>query len=285
MLTAAILAMAIVWTTPCSANQLFAFDYSLPGSGPTPMSVTASGYFATTDLSAGSYTITGVWGTWNGLEITGISDPGTFGNNDNLLNSTEPFFDGSGVSFTVDGSGDDGFGNVNLYYDLAQGGYTENGVGIGGSPVFHLSPATPIPVLFNFSYSIAGAGPTPMDVAASGRLTTYRSDADAYLVTDITGEWNGGAILGVLPEGTYGGNDNLISISDPHLTLNGLSYLVSGNGDDGSGNVNVFYALGAYTEVSNDVDFTPTFNLSQVPEPASTLLALGGIVLFIRRRR
>src|ERR1035441_11072910 len=60
-------------TTPARAGQIFAFNYSLPpGAGAAPMAVSASGFFATTDLLGNSYTITGAWGTWNGAAITGI---------------------------------------------------------------------------------------------------------------------------------------------------------------------------------------------------------------------
>ncbi|HEV3197333.1 MAG TPA: hypothetical protein VGZ73_05485, partial [Bryobacteraceae bacterium] len=164
-------------TMPAHAGQLFAFDYSIPGTsagGATPMDVTASGFFSTTDLSGNSYTINGVYGTWNGMAITGILDPGTFGSNpsnDNLLYSSGPLLDLGGLGFTVAGAGDDGSGNVNVYYDASQGGYTEQNAGVGGSPSFSISPFTPSPVYFDFSYSIPGFGDTPMDVAASGMIT------------------------------------------------------------------------------------------------------------------
>ena len=273
-------------TTPARAGQIFAFDYSLPGTGTTPMAVSASGVFATTDLVGSSYTITGAWGTWNGAAITGVSAPGTFGGNDNLLFSSGSLFDLNGMSFTVNGAGDNGAGNVNVFYDATQGGYTELSPNIGGSPAFSISPATPSPVYFSFNYSIPGVGLTPMDVSASGVLTAFNTDANSYLVSDISGIWNGAAILSLLSPGTFGGNDNLLFGSAPYLTSNGISFAVNGVGDDGLGNVNLCY-LGAYTEFSDNVGYTPNLNISQVPEPASvTLLGVGiPFVLFLVWRR
>src|ERR1039458_10152448 len=72
----------------------------------------------------------------------------------------------------------------------------------------------------------------------------------------------------------------------------GLSFAVNGVGDDGTGDVNVYYfGSGAYTESSDNVDFTQNFNLSQTlsqtPEPASVTLMFTGIpfILFLARRR
>src|ERR1017187_5186499 len=97
-------------TTPARAGQLFAFNYSLPGFGPTPMAVSASGFFATTDLLGNSYTITGAWGTWNGAAITGVLAPGGFGGNDNLLFSSGPVLDSNWGGFLVKAPGRQGSG-------------------------------------------------------------------------------------------------------------------------------------------------------------------------------
>ena len=278
--------VALCATTPARAGQILAFDYSLPGVGATPMAVSASGFLATSDLVGSSYTITGVWGTWNGAAITGVSAPGTFGGNDNLLSSSGPLLDLNGLGFTVNGAGDNGAGDVNVFYDAAQGGYTELSPNVGGGPSFFTSPATPSPVYFNFSYSILGQGPTPMDVSANGIFTAFNTDANRYLVSDISGFWNGVSILGLLSPGTFGGNDNLLFGADPFLTSNGISFAVNGLGDDGLGNVNLFDA-GGYTEFSDNVGFTDTINVSQAPEPASITLLCTAIpfVLFLVWRR
>jgi hypothetical protein len=285
--TALVAVLALAVAAPAQASQLFAFNYSLPGTGTTPLPVSASGFLATTDLSAGSYAVTGVWGTWNGEAITGVAAPGGFGGNDNLLFSSAPLLDGNGLGFTVNGAGDDGTGDVNLYYNGTA--YTENSFNVGTGSNFSITPATPTPVFFNFSYSLPGFGATPMPVSASGILSAFQTDANTYLVSAISGNWNGVSILNLLSPGTFGGNDNLIFPAGNHLSTNGLSYAVNGVGDDGLGNVNVFFVgQGLYTENSFDVGFGPDFNLSQqVPEPASlTLLCTGiPILLFLVRRR
>ena len=254
------------------------------------MAVSASGFFATTDLSGGSYTVTGVWGSWNGVAITGVAAPGGFGSNDNLLFPAAPLVDGNGLGFTVNGVGDDGAGNVNLYYNGT--GYTENSGDVGTGSDFSITPVTPTPVFFNFSYSLPGFGLTPMDVSASGILTAFQTDANTYLASAISGNWNGVSILNLLSPGTFGGNDNLIFPVGNHVSTNGLSYAVNGAGDDGAGNVNVFLVGGGfYTELSPDVGVGQDFSLSQVsnqvPEPASVTLFCTGIpvVLFLVRRR
>ena len=256
------------------------------------MAISASGFFATTDLSAGSYAVTGVWGTWNGVAITGIAAPGGFGSNDNLLFPAAPLVDSNGLGFTVNGAGDDNAGDVNLFYDGT--GYTENSGDVGTGSDFSITPVTPTPVFFNFSYSLPGFGTslTPMPVSAGGILTAFQTDANTYLVSAISGNWNGVSILNLLSPGTFGGNDNLIFPVGNHVSTNGLSYAVNGAGDDGAGNVNVFLVGGGfYTELSPDVGVGQDFNLSQVPnqvpEPASVTLLYTGIpiVLFLVRRR
>src|ERR1039458_1086315 len=187
-------------TTPARASQIFEFSYSLPGAGATPMAVSASGFFATTDLVGNSYTITGAWGTWNGAAITGVLAPGGFGN-DNLLFSSGPLLDFNGVGFMVNAPGDSGTGSVNVYYDGV--GYTENSTNVGDGPTFSISAATPSPVYFAFNYSIPGAGLTPMNVSASGILTAFNTDANSYLVSGISGSWNGASILSLLSPGTF----------------------------------------------------------------------------------
>jgi hypothetical protein len=277
-------------TVPARAGQLFAFNYSLPGAGASPMAVSASGLFATSDLVGNSYTITGAWGTWNGAAIKGVLAPGTFGGNDNLLFSSGPLLDSNGLGFLVNGGGDDGAGSVNVFYDTGQGAYTENSTNVGSGPNF--STSTPFPVSFNFSYSIPSTATAPLAVSANGILTAFNFAANSYLVRDISGSWNGATILGLLSPGAFGGNDNLLFSGGPHLTGNGLGFTVNGVGDDGGGNVNVFY-LGSYTENSTSIGNTSTFNLSQTapvsmtPEPAAVVLLGPGIafVLYQVRRR
>jgi hypothetical protein len=282
----AIAAAAFAMSGSARADQLFAFNYSLPGNGATPMPTSASGYLVTSDLNGGNYNVLDAFGTWNGLDITGVSAPGTFGGNDNLLNTADPFLTFNGLTFSVNGAGDAGTGLVNLFYDIAQGGYNENDPNVGSSLNISVTPATLTPILFDFSYSIPGQGSAPLAVSASGRLTTYHTYGNNYFVTGVSGAWNGTPILGALDPGIFPNlsvfgftNDNLLTTDDPHLTINGLSFaLVGGSGgDDGSGNVNVFSA-GGYTEFNDNVGFTSDFNLSQVPEPSTWILISGGLL-------
>jgi|SRR6185369_7731975 hypothetical protein len=167
--------------------------------------------------------------------------------------------------------------------------------GKGGTPF--VPPAAGVssstPVFFSFSYSMPGFGATPLNVSASGILTAFQIDVGTYMVSEISGARNGENILGIVPPGGFGLNDNVLFGTNPHLTGNGLTYTVNGVGNDGNGNVNVF-ALGLqYTELSPDVGITETFNLSQIappsdiPEPASfTLVCCGfAVVFFLLRRR
>jgi hypothetical protein len=282
---------AVASISPARADQIIAFDYSLPGTGATPMAVSASGYFITTDLNAGTYNILDAFGTWNGVPITGVLPPGTWGSvanpNDNVLNASGPALTYNGVAFSVNGAGDQGTGMVNLFYDASQGGYTELDPNVGGSPNLTLTPVTPYQVLFNFSYSIPGCegdacqGATPQPTAASGVLSTFYTYGNNYFVTGVSGSWNGTAIQGILEPGSFGGNDNLLTTDDPHLTSNGLSFALAGGtgGNDGIGSVNLCYFGGlGYTEFTNSAGYTPDFNLSAIPEPSSWMLIGVGIV-------
>ncbi|MEH2193926.1 MAG: PEP-CTERM sorting domain-containing protein [Nostoc sp.] len=140
--------------------------------------------------------------------------------------------------------------------------------------------------LFNFQYSFPSYEANGTAISASGILTTTDLDPinNNYTITGITGtrkvEGITETIVGLLSPGTYGINDNLLNASTPLLTQNGFSYLVSGSGEDGNGNVNVFYSSfnEGYSELSSDVDYGNfSVNPRTVPEPytvVGSLLAL-----------
>lgn len=138
--------------------------------------------------------------------------------------------------------------------------------------------------LFDFQYSFPSYEENGTAISASGIFTTTDLDPinNNYTITDISGtriaQGITEKIIGLLSPGEYGINDNLLNANPPLLTKNGFSYLVSGNGEDGMGNVNVFYSSfnEGYSEFSSDVDFgnfsvTPRY----VPEPYT----IGGLLL------
>ncbi|MBD2439223.1 PEP-CTERM sorting domain-containing protein [Nostoc sp. FACHB-110] len=130
--------------------------------------------------------------------------------------------------------------------------------------------------LFNFQYSFPSYESDGTSISASGTLFTTDLDPinNNYTITGISGTRTVKGIteqiIGLLPPGTYGNNDNFLNASQPLLTIKGFSYLVAGSGEDGKGNVNVFYSAlsEGYSELSSDVDFGSfTITPYSVPEP------------------
>ena len=83
------------------------FSYSYTGNG-----VAAAGIFSTSGSGGGPYTITGITGQRNGLDITALLATGALGGNDNLLDPDEPYVDGAGFSYAV-GAARFNVGNAN----------------------------------------------------------------------------------------------------------------------------------------------------------------------------
>ncbi|MEH2386662.1 MAG: PEP-CTERM sorting domain-containing protein [Nostoc sp.] len=141
--------------------------------------------------------------------------------------------------------------------------------------------------LFDFQYSFPSYQANGTPISASGILITTDLDPikNNYTITGISGirkaQGISETIIGLLSPDTYGINDNLLNASTPLLTQNGFSYLVSGSGEDGNGNVNVFYSSfnEGYSELSSDVDYGSFSVIPRpVPEPytvSGSLLALG----------
>jgi hypothetical protein len=140
-------------------------------------------------------------------------------------------------------------------------------------------------VVFDFSYSFAGIAATPMDVTASGQFTATDLLDGSFLVTGITGTWNGAAITGLIPVGAYAGNDNLLFFpAEPYIDISGISYSVSAGGDDSFGDVNIYLDWTAqYTENNINVGYG-VFSVSPVPEPAAGILAVSGFLLLSAAR-
>ncbi|MBD6619656.1 PEP-CTERM sorting domain-containing protein [Komarekiella sp. 'clone 1'] len=140
---------------------------------------------------------------------------------------------------------------------------------------------------FDFQYSFPSYEANGTAISASGILTTTDLDPinNNYTITGINGtrtvEGIAEKIIGLLSPGEYGTNDNLLNASMPLLTKNGFSYRVSGSGEDGKGNVNVFYSSfgEGYSEFSSNVDYG-NFSVTSrpIPEPytvGGSLVALG----------
>jgi len=135
-------------------------------------------------------------------------------------------------------------------------------------------------ILWSFSWN--GTYDTGGPTTASGQLITEDAPNGSgfYLVTGISGTWNGFNITGL---GGFGSGNNLVSETDPQLDGFGLSFTVSGAGVDGNGNVNLFFKDGGYRELGGDFTTAAfgTFTATQVPvpEPMGLLLLASGLVL------
>lgn len=149
---------------------------------------------------------------------------------------------------------------------------------------------------FAFSFNFPAVSGGYAD-SGSGTLTATFDSGDQYTVTAITGTTSAyGAITGLLPPGVFPlpfPNDNLLFYpTPPYLDLSGISFTVAGTGDDGLGDVNIYYDSTApgYTEPNSGVDygpFTVTRITPTVPEPATVFLVLPAAfaLVVVRRRR
>jgi hypothetical protein len=160
----------------------------------------------------------------------------------------------------------------------------------------------------DFSYTLPIVGSPGEDVTATGVLTVTPRDQTLfpgmYIITGITGtrtvDGVTQAITGLLPPGTFpmGGfpNDNHIRVGIvPYLSFNGFAFTVAGAGDDGSGDIDVFYRPGpaAYFEDSalyGGGTFTDSLvsSMAGVPEPMPptlAVLAMFGAVGWWRKKR
>lgn len=148
---AAFLLTVVAAFTPCQAGLILDFQYSLPPAPEFGITVTGTGQLTTGDYDPilGGYPVIGISGTRSvdGVPetITGLIPPGGFlGNTNVLYYPNPPYLDFGGLAFTVNNpnGGDDGAGNVNVYYDTDVQGYTEPSFLVGYG-TFDVVPSAP----------------------------------------------------------------------------------------------------------------------------------------------
>src|ERR1700733_926929 len=132
-IAAAILATAGA-AAPAHASVLWDFTFTAGGDS-------ASGTLTTDDLSAGSYQITDVTGTFDGITITGLAPtgqgPSVPDGTDNLLFPGPDFLDGNGFAFDLASGGPETiYGPEGFYFDYS----VANGAGGFGTFSASLAP-------------------------------------------------------------------------------------------------------------------------------------------------
>ena len=142
----------------------------------------------------------------------------------------------------------------------------------------------------DWTWSWTGTGEFITDTG-SGTLTTNDLLSGKYLITAMTGTWNGASITGLLAPGTYpnvSGNDNFLLDGSPQLGPSGLSFETASI----SSQVNLYKSLPDYAWLSSDDGYgNGTFTATQVaavPEPETYALMLAGLAVVgaaARRRR
>ena len=131
----------------------------------------------------------------------------------------------------------------------------------------------------SFAFTVNGP------LSGSGTLTTDPLSLGGYLITDITGTFDGSIITALIAPRGFNGNDNELYPTSPQLDLGGLSFQTA-NGLDWNAactsGVGAFCTIGNFTTGFSDV----TFSAVATPEPSSLALMLLGIgFVFVMRKR
>jgi hypothetical protein len=144
-----------------------------------------------------------------------------------------------------------------------------------------MGPMASNAVMWNWTYTrVLLVGET--SPGGGGTFTTNDLASGSYLITGITGTYEGNAITSLLPTGSFGNNDSLLFETAPQLTVFGFSFVAAGV------NRNFYWGIG-YQDFG--VGILDSFSASRVPsgvhEPGTlALLGLGLLALvFIVRRK
>lgn len=154
----ALAAVAVVLVSSPSYADVFDFSYNIAGDPANGIiNIMASGELTANATAApGEFMVTSITGTRNGEPITGLLPVGGLFN-DNLIFTTDPHVDSSGLGYTVAGSGDNGLGDVTVFNVL--GAYLENDTGGNFSSSFTLTPeAVATPLLAGLPLFATGLG-------------------------------------------------------------------------------------------------------------------------------
>lgn len=153
-----LVAAAMALGMQCAYADDWAFTYTDAGGG---IPAFGSGTFETGALAGGTYALTGITGTANGLAITGLSD---YASADNLLYPTAPFVDVSGISFHTSGGPDwnlaflsGGFNGINFDGQVAVNSNLDPGTGLAHFEAINLSVAA-VPEPESYAMLLAGLG-------------------------------------------------------------------------------------------------------------------------------
>lgn len=155
----------------------------------------------------------------------------------------------------------------------------------------------------DFTYTVPILASPGEDVTTTGVLTATPLPnplfPDEYLVTAISGtrtvDGVSEAITGLLAPGTFPPgpypNDNHVRLAyAPYLSYSGIGFTVAGAGDDGSGDVDIYYgeSAAAYLEASDLYGagtFSGTLVVPEPMPPTLAVLAMFGAVGWWRRKR